>query len=317
MKKLLAIIILALMIIVPRSVALERLYVDVACSYYGENIIDNLYGFTSDNEAEKAVGRIVDYTGLSKNFKILAANVPNAAAAIRNTERLILYNQTFMERVKQRTRTDWAAMSILAHEIGHHLCGHTLESGGSRPKSELEADKYSGHVLYKMGAKLSQAQAAMNAIANDKGSNTHPPKSARLAAIANGWMDARDQARLPEQPQKSQDEKYPDTIEPRPERQELRKVAICRFIDGGIFYLMADGRIMKKYMGTWITVARKANSNDTRFDWIYERMNDPSTEMYFNLMGVSSKIRYGVDRVGKIWVLLFGDWVSIGQVEYF
>jgi hypothetical protein len=100
-----------------------------------------------------------------------------------------------MERVRRTTNTDWSAISILAHEIGHHLQGHTLLRGGSRPEIELQADRYSGYVLQRMGASLDEAQIAMRNLGSQSGSATHPGRDARLAAIANGWVAARDQSR--------------------------------------------------------------------------------------------------------------------------
>lgn len=171
-------------------VAQQRIHIDKSCSFNNTLSEDDLYGFDSDENAEAALKRIMKHTGLPAKFKIMAANVPNAAAVIHGEERFILYNQEFMRRVKDVTRTDWAAVSILAHEVGHHLSGHTLDKIGSRPDKELEADKFSGFVLRKMGATLEQAKAAMANIASDAGSHTHPPKSARLTAIANGWYSA-------------------------------------------------------------------------------------------------------------------------------
>ena len=43
-----------------------------------------------------------------------------------------------------------------------------------------------------MGATLEEARIAMDKLAGDSGSSTHPPKSARLAAITNGWLEAKD-----------------------------------------------------------------------------------------------------------------------------
>jgi len=97
------------------------------------------------------------YTGLLSNFIIKTADVPNAKASISGSTRYVLYNQLFMKRVKQQTNTDWAAISILAHEIGHHLSGHTLDDQGTRPNKELEADRFSGFVLAKMSATLEEA----------------------------------------------------------------------------------------------------------------------------------------------------------------
>jgi hypothetical protein len=165
-----------------------------SCSYYGEEIADDVYGFASSNEAEDAVSEIVDAVGLQKNFVIKAGNVPNAVATMQNGKRLIIYSQDFMVKLKQKTGTKWAAYGILAHEIGHHLNAHTLEDGGSKPPLELAADQFSGFILGKMGATLEQAQSAINAKASARGSSTHPPRSARLEAVAVGWNKAREQA---------------------------------------------------------------------------------------------------------------------------
>ena len=175
---------------------IKELPANGGCSYYGETLDSKIYTFESDEAAVDAIDRILDPTGLVRNFDIRAADVPNAAAIVYGETRYILYNQAFMRRVKNDTKTDWAAISIMAHELGHHLNGHTLDAKGSRPPTELEADSFSGFVLYKMGATLEEAQAAMNAIASEKGSATHPAKRSRLAAIESGWTKAKDQPSL-------------------------------------------------------------------------------------------------------------------------
>jgi hypothetical protein len=174
--------------------AQERLTLSEYCVFDGAKVDGEVYGFASDAQAQQALERVMQHTGLEPNFIIRAANVPNAVATLQGPQRLILYNQQFMMQVKTATNTDWSEISILAHEIGHHLQGHTLQSGGSRPSIELEADKYSGFILNRMGASLDQAQAAMRVVASDQGSATHPGKQARLAAITNGWIKARELA---------------------------------------------------------------------------------------------------------------------------
>lgn len=166
----------------------SKLNISYACSYYGEKSPASVYTFASDNEALSALRMITDASGLATNFKLLAANVPNAAAVIFNNERYILYNQTFMYNISQRINY-WASISILAHEVGHHLNGHSLTPGGSRPNLELEADKFSGFVLSKLGSSLQDAQSAINSLVSENESLTHPGKSARLAAIASGWYE--------------------------------------------------------------------------------------------------------------------------------
>ena len=74
----------------------------------------------------------------------------------------------------------------MAHEIGHHLEAHTIRPGGSNPPDELEADEFSGWVLRRLGAALQDAQAVFKT-SSSTGSSTHPPRDARLAAVAAGW----------------------------------------------------------------------------------------------------------------------------------
>lgn len=143
--------------------------------------------------ARDIVKEIIDVVGLTPRFEMREANIDNAAAVIVNGKRYILYNTNFLNAVNNASRTDWAAVSILAHEIGHHLNGHTLVNGGSNPADELEADEFSGFVLRKMGASLADAQAAMAVLSDERDSATHPGRNSRLAAINNGWKNANNQ----------------------------------------------------------------------------------------------------------------------------
>ncbi len=139
------------------------------------------------------ITEIIDVVGLKPRFELRAANIDNAAAVIYNGQRYILYNEEFLEAINNAVHTDWAGVSILAHEIGHHLNGHTLSRSGSNPADELEADEFSGFVLRKMGASLEEAQAAINLLAEERTSRTHPGRSYRLAAISKGWRNAEAQ----------------------------------------------------------------------------------------------------------------------------
>ncbi|MFL9845731.1 M48 family metalloprotease [Flavobacterium rhizosphaerae] len=127
------------------------------CSYYGETITGDIIAYESGTTVQKAVAEIMSVIGLKPNFELRVANVPNAAAVVIKNKRYILYNPKFMNQINKASGTNWAAISILAHEIGHHLNGHTLDNVGSRPQTELEADEFSGFVLRKMGATLPDA----------------------------------------------------------------------------------------------------------------------------------------------------------------
>jgi hypothetical protein len=78
----------------------------------------------------------------------------------------------------------------MAHEIAHHLSGHTIVPGGSRPEIELEADKFSGYVLQKMGAPLADAQRMILVVGSAHASATHPARDQRAEAIRQGWVQS-------------------------------------------------------------------------------------------------------------------------------
>ena len=145
-----------------------------------------------DPRIDQMIEEIVKVTGLEKNFEIYSSpEVANAGAGIkRGGIRVIAYNPNFLNEMIRATGTDWSVKSILAHEVGHHLQGHTLQEGGSRPPIELEADKYSGAAMRWLGGTLEQAQVAMENLAPPQGSATHPGRRDRLIAIAAGWNEA-------------------------------------------------------------------------------------------------------------------------------
>lgn len=143
--------------------------------------------------ARDIVQEIINVIGLKPRFELRPADIDNAAAVIYNGQRYILYNEDFLAAINNAVHTDWGGVSILAHEIGHHLNGHTLRRGGSNVADELESDEFSGFVLRKLGANLADAQAAINLLSEEGNSSTHPGKSYRLAAISKGWRNANDQ----------------------------------------------------------------------------------------------------------------------------
>jgi len=152
--------------------------------------------FTSSADAEKIVSGIMDAMGLESKFKIKVANVPNVEATIKHHERYILYNPDFINKVNEATKDKWASIFILAHEVGHHLDGHTEAGLRSCPAIELEADQFAGFVLCKMGATLQQSQLAMYYISNMASSKTHPGRLDRLEALEKGWNKAQIQKQL-------------------------------------------------------------------------------------------------------------------------
>jgi len=151
----------------------------------------SMFDYSEDTAIPHMIDEIMMHTGLNKNFRIKSTfEAQNACAVIIQNERYLLYNPNWMKELKTQSGTNWTVYSIMAHEIGHHLNGHTLDNIGSTPPKELEADEFSGFILCKIGSSLSEAQLAMKLKASEIGSSTHPPKHQRLNAVKNGYERA-------------------------------------------------------------------------------------------------------------------------------
>ena len=158
-----------------------------------EIVFEKSYADTSAvkiSDVHDMLQEILNATGLQSNFELKEANVLNIEASISHRKRYILYNPAFITRLNDLTKDKWAVMALLAHEVGHHLNGHTIRKSESTHELELEADEFAGFILQKLGATLQQSQNVMNLIAKAKDSSTHPSKSLRLLAIEKGWNKA-------------------------------------------------------------------------------------------------------------------------------
>jgi len=168
-----------------------------ACSYDGRPVQFGIGG-DAPRDCRDMIEQVMAFTGLPQNFDVTEADVPNAAAAIlldqqKLPHRVIAFNPRFIELVRRETGGNpWSAVSIMAHEAGHHLAGHTIQPGGSQPPIELEADKFSGFVLYKMGASREDTLKAINTLVPEAvpGDSTHPGRRQRATAVADGWDSA-------------------------------------------------------------------------------------------------------------------------------
>ena len=170
---------------------------DFFCDSVSDSVIGGeIYTFASEKSAEQAIDDICRAAGIARKFEMRAYSENNAAALVRWTpegqKRFIFYGSNFMREMEQRTGTKWAPVSILAHEVGHHVNSHTLFTQQKRPQLELEADIFSGGVMQKLGANLDEAQAAMRFYAAKKATPSHPKKADRLQAIYTGWRDSCD-----------------------------------------------------------------------------------------------------------------------------
>lgn len=155
----------------------------------GNNIDQNSLPYRVVSDILKQMG-IYDF-----NFKLRECpNLKNAMAQTLPNENgnrtpYIVYGKDWLKQLSSSTR-NWEAIGVLAHEVGHLQKLHVITGSGSKPNLEIEADRFLGAQLAKMGASLSQAQSCLR-LTSIKGSRTHPPRKERLEAVELGWSRAR------------------------------------------------------------------------------------------------------------------------------
>jgi len=159
--------------------------------------IDALY-FTlgSDQESKKFN---LDYT-----FRECSAVCNAAASRTSENEQLIVYNPAFLEQLYSTEKNKWAVICIFAHEIGHHLLGHTTQdykiiSTADKRMNELRADYFSGFILRRFAeATVENALEGLNTLdallyrprtALEEKYNDYPLLSKRIEAVTAGFTN--------------------------------------------------------------------------------------------------------------------------------
>lgn len=183
----------------------------ISFSSFGQNNKDALRlcsvlqsnSFSSNSAADDALERILGAIGASKRFVLQpCSNTNNAVATSYRGIRYILYDPDFMNTLNYGN--NWGNLFILAHEVGHHINGHSLDlvlyatdavesvSLAQSRQQELEADEFAGFVLAKLGGPISAANEVISKISNnsDDSYSTHPSRSKRLNAVAIGYNKA-------------------------------------------------------------------------------------------------------------------------------
>jgi len=103
----------------------------------------------------------------------------NAIATVLDGNRIIVYDRELSKIVGG----DGAEM-IIAHEVAHHFCGHI--GTVAVPQQELDADRFAGSAMRRMGRSLPSALSAIP-IFDRRPSMSHPDKATRIKAITEGW----------------------------------------------------------------------------------------------------------------------------------
>ena len=196
---------------------------------FGANM-DSLFIVPSDNDSY--VATLMEAIGLPENFEVAECQeywcLENAFAALDDQTgvRYIVYDKEWLGELNS-DNAEAGPYSVLAHEIGHHLSGHTLaldeiEHNESLrfcdPQSqdydrkvcdlnfmndylyylkksreqELEADRFAGYIGNLIGFTLDDIENTFRGFTHDYDDqmSTHPSLSKRLVAAAEGYAKA-------------------------------------------------------------------------------------------------------------------------------
>lgn len=173
---------------------LVRVYASTPiCAIEGDDNPKDRNTFKASSDAQKTVEEICRKIGASSNaFVIEAANVKNAEALILEGKRYIHYNPLYINSIQKESQSYWSMIFVLAHEIGHHVNGHTLDNSDfkQRRSEELDGDKFGGCALQHSGASLRDLEKAVS-ILSVSGDDLHPPQSVRMLSAIQGWEDCK------------------------------------------------------------------------------------------------------------------------------
>jgi hypothetical protein len=144
----------------------------------------------------KAISDILNRVGVTQDIKLIPCTETNNAIALtKNGVRYILYDPNFLN-FRNKNQIDLPSLYIIAHEIGHHVNGHTIDAvaysqGGVKNislienrRKELEADYFAGRIIRDLGYSLEQSAFAFASIFFD-GQYSFPNRNSGLSDIEN------------------------------------------------------------------------------------------------------------------------------------
>lgn len=160
----------------------------ILCTWAGTNQIGVGLAHAPPHAVQQVQG-IMAAIQFQAPMQVFQGGVPNAAASLIGGFPAIIYNPQFLNRLYSCDPV--AALSVLAHEVGHHAnLDMTWTSQFRHPwQKELGADWVSGLAMKRLGIPLNRAQNGILCSFGpfSPGSPSHPDSQRRLQAVYSGW----------------------------------------------------------------------------------------------------------------------------------
>lgn len=162
------------------------------CAAEPGGALDSVALFPPTRAARQTLESIIERIGLSPDgltLREMDARGSRAFIHPESGERMILYNEGFLEALDEGSDSRWVNHAILAHELGHHISFHFDDADpNERARKELAADRFAGRSLALMGASLDATERVFRELR--AGSDGYPSSRARVTAARNGWLSA-------------------------------------------------------------------------------------------------------------------------------
>jgi len=166
--------------------------VEGLCLFDSDEMKESLYTFPPDKRSLNLFNELLAKSGKQLRVKIRAANVPQVGAAEHGNERLLLYNQFVLEQFEKEDTKNWQVLAVIAHQIGHHANNHAFVlEDRMRTEIEIEADRFAGYLLFRLGAAISDIEALHKFLDSQHQNPRFPLPRVRLDAFIEGWHDGK------------------------------------------------------------------------------------------------------------------------------
>lgn len=142
------------------------------------------------------IRKITQQIYIAPNFIYKNCNdINNALAVINpiNNKRYIMFDFEYLNNISNNDY--WFKIFVLAHEIAHHLNGHTIPDKETTSilisqQKELDCDYFAGYILYKLGASENQIFTIFNNLPDPKNEySSHPRNYKRIDYTLKGYKN--------------------------------------------------------------------------------------------------------------------------------
>lgn len=170
------------------------------CGFNNNGFYTQKYGYITiveeediydESKIKETIYRMLDAINTNTYIKIIIqTQKENCFAFTQDGNKIICANPEFLSETNEKVGTNWAAVSILAHEIGHLISNFSKEK--SILEAELDADYWSGFILNKLECPLKESTKCIMEVGTIEDTKSHPNKFKRKNVIIEGWKDAKD-----------------------------------------------------------------------------------------------------------------------------